>query len=122
MKQPQVVPDKMQKYKRKALRRPLIVLRARLENDRKSFFGYAKNISRGGMFISSVNPYDPGSRFKVEFPLPEPCRNIVACQCEVVWKRNFEPRGRHEPGMGLRFTDIPDDQADVIDAWVHSEG
>lgn len=121
MKQTQGGFDKNQKYKRKALRRPLIVMRARLEDDRKSFFGYAKNISRGGMFISSVNPFEPGSCFKVEFPLPDPFKDIVACQCEVVWKRNFEPQGRHEPGMGLRFTDIPDDKAEIIDAWVHSE-
>jgi len=113
-------PSKLQKYKRRNLRRPLIVLRARIDTGPKSFFGYAKNISRGGMFIASVNPQQPGSRFRVEFPLPPSTRTTVTCECEVVWQRQFNPSGRLEPGMGLKFIDMPDAQAEEIDDWAKS--
>jgi hypothetical protein len=111
-------PDQIQKDKRRTLRRPLIVLRAKMDNGKKSFFGYAKNISRGGMFIASINPHEPGSKFQVEFPLPALSGNNVVCHCEVVWKRLFQPKGRYEPGMGLRFLDIPRESADAIETWV----
>jgi uncharacterized protein (TIGR02266 family) len=111
---------RVQADRRLNLRKPLIVLQARMEDDTKSFFGYAKNISRGGMFIASVNPKEPGSHFKVEFPLPGPEGVHIACSCEVVWKRSYSPKAIYEPGMGLKFVDLSDDVADAIEKWVHS--
>jgi uncharacterized protein (TIGR02266 family) len=106
-----------QAHRRRVLSKPLIVLQAKPETRRATFFGYAKNISRGGMFVASVNPPRPGSRFAVEFPLPGADRNRACCQVEVVWNRTFSERGPYEPGMGMRFLDLPDDQAVAIDAW-----
>lgn len=107
---------------RRNLRSPLMVLRVRLDDGRKTFFGYAKNISRGGIFIATVNPKDPGTRFEVELPLPAPiCRNLQ-CFCEVVWKRDFTQSSIYEPGMGLRFIDLPEEYADRIDQWVRAAG
>jgi len=113
--------NRIQAYERKNLRTPLIVLRTKLESKGNSFFGYAKNISRGGMFISSINPQEPGAKFKVEFPLPEPFNTTIKCSCEVVWKRHWEPRAKHEPGMGLKFLDLSGDYADKIDSWVKTK-
>ena len=101
------------------LRSPMIVLEAKFEKGRKTFFGYAKNISRGGMFIASVNPKDPGSQFLVELPLPEPINQKVQCSCEVVWNRIYTKNARHEPGMGLKFLNLSDDMAQAIEAWVN---
>ena len=41
--------------RRKEVRRHLLVLRVCGEND-NVFFGYAKNLSRGGIFIATVKP------------------------------------------------------------------
>ncbi|MBN2497065.1 MAG: PilZ domain-containing protein [Deltaproteobacteria bacterium] len=106
--------------RRKYLRAPLIVLKVKLEGGGRSFFGYAKNISRSGMFIASVNPRDPGSCFQVEIPLPDPLRRKVVCRCEVVWNRSFSERGPYEPGMGLKFLDMPQDVAAAIDEWIRA--
>lgn len=107
--------------KRRNLRSPLLVLKVRLDDGRKTFFGYAKNVSRGGIFIATVNPRDPGARFQVEIPLPPPiCRN-VQCFCEVIWKRDFRPDSPFEPGMGLKFIDLPDELAERIDRWIKGE-
>lgn len=114
-------PDLNTAHKRKSLRSPLIVLRVKLDDGRKTFFGYAKNISRSGLFIATVNPREPGERFHVELALPAPLGRSVQCDCEVVWKRLYSKGSSHEPGMGLRFIDLPEEMADVIDRWVRAE-
>jgi len=105
---------------RKHLRSPLIVLRVKLDDGRKSFFGYAKNISRSGLFIASVSPKEPRERFQVELALPAPLKRTVQCTCEVVWKRDYSKGAPHEPGMGLKFLDLPDEVAEAIDRWIRS--
>lgn len=114
-------PDKNPAHHRKALRAPLIVLRVKLDDGRKSFFGYAKNISRSGLFIATVSPRDPGERFQVELTLPAPLGQNVQCACEVVWKRNYSKGSPHEPGMGLRFLELPEEMAAAIDSWIDAE-
>lgn len=106
---------------RKNLRSPLLVLKVRLDEGQHAFFGYAKNISRSGMFIGTANPREPGSRFLVQISLPAPVTATVECTCEVVWNRQFKKRSAHEPGMGLKFIDLPEETADAIDRWIRSQ-
>ena len=110
--------DGVQLNKRKNLRSPILTLRVKLDDGQKVFFGYAKNISATGMFISSVNPKDPGQAYQVEIPLPAPIYRTVQCTCEVIWKRQFEKKCPYEPGMGLKFVDLPNDVATDIERWV----
>lgn len=100
------------------LRAPLIVLNIKAEENQKTFFGYSKNISKSGMFIATANPRDPGSRFRVEIPFPAPLSRSVQCDCEVIWARRFNPKTPYEPGMGLKFLNMPEDVATQIEAWV----
>lgn len=106
--------------RRKQLRAPLIVRRVKLDVPDRTFFGYTKNLSRSGMFIASTNPRQPGSRFRVEIPLPPPLDRRVECECEVVWHRLYSRTAAYEPGMGLRFLDLPEGIADSIDEWIRS--
>lgn len=104
--------------RRRSLRAPLIVQRVRVDEGRTTFFGYARNISRGGMFIAATHPRDEGSRFDLEIPLPKPLDYTVRCTCEVVWRRPWAKGIRLDPGMGLRFVDLPGEDADAIDRWI----
>lgn len=108
----------LQENQRRALRAPLLVRKIRLEENRKVFFGYSKNLSRSGMFIATVNPLEPGSRVKVELPLPPPLSGSVSCECEVIWKRSYSRNASYEPGMGMRFLDLSDAAGEIIDGWV----
>ena len=122
-RQPEIAEAEQQPkvHLRRELRQPLTVLKATNNSGPKTLFGYASNISRSGMLISTINPRKPGSRFEVEFALPEPANVVARCNCEVVWKRTWAKEDAHRPGMGLRFLDLPEETAAVIEQWVERE-
>ncbi|MCK5826265.1 MAG: PilZ domain-containing protein [Desulfuromusa sp.] len=106
---------------RKNLRAPLIIQKVLIEGDRPAFFGYTKSISKSGMFIATTNMIQPGEQVKLEFQLPAPLKGIVRCLCEVVWKR---PHGTHlpfEPGIGIKFVDLPIEISDKLDEWIKQQ-
>ena len=107
-----------QQSQRSNLRSPLIVEKVPCEDSKKTVFGYAKNISSGGLFISTVNPRRPGERFIIELTLPTPGRPTIQSACEVVWCRHYERKQRHEPGMGLKFCELTTEDQAEIDRWV----
>jgi uncharacterized protein (TIGR02266 family) len=113
-------PERPVADKRAKLRAPLMIKKIRLDDGEKVFFGYSTNLSCSGLFISTVNPAEPGSRFQIEVPLPAPINRDVRCQCETIWKRSYSPKSPYEPGMGLRFIDLSDEDKKEIENWVKS--
>lgn len=110
--------EKRQKAdKRKSLRTHLLVLKVQGKYSNKSFFGYAKNISQSGLFISSFTPKEAGERFPLEFTLPD-TDIMIRCTAEVIWSRRFDPKMNYEPGMGLKFLDLSEEKKKLIDDWV----
>ncbi|MBN2646095.1 MAG: PilZ domain-containing protein [Desulfuromonadaceae bacterium] len=103
---------------RLALRSVIIIQKIRLDDGRRTFFGYSTNISCSGLFVSTVSPANPGSRFHLEFTLPTPLNEMVRCDCEVVWNRHFSENSPFEPGMGLRFIDLEEEIRIRIDDWI----
>ncbi len=91
--------------KRFNLRNQLLVLKVKGDDAGNVFFGYAKNISITGMFIASVNPKKAGEVFTIEFTLPKK-KKPIQCKCVVEWSRNYSPKSKFEPGMGVRFLDL----------------
>jgi uncharacterized protein (TIGR02266 family) len=107
-----------QKNQRRTTRAPLIVEKIPCGDGVKTLFGYAKNISRGGLFIATVKPREPGEIFLIEMALPTTPRHTFRSRCEVVWKRHFQRKENIQPGMGLRFIDLSVADGDKIDEWV----
>ncbi len=103
--------------KRFNLRSQLLVLKVKGDDAGNVFFGYAKNISITGMFIASVNPKIAGEIFTIEFTLPKKGKPIK-CKCVVEWSRNYNPKTKLEPGMGVRFFDLDKRGCDAIDACI----
>ncbi len=118
MSDDQATQELKEAQRRKHLRAPMIILNIINAGGNKTFFGYGKNISRGGLFISTVNPRETGARFRLEVPLPAPILKIIQCECEVVWNRQFSKNSTLEPGMGLRFLDLAEADAEIIDRWI----
>jgi hypothetical protein len=102
------------------LRVPLIVEKLPCGDGRKTFFGYARNISCSGLFIATVNPRQPGDQFDLQMSLPPSAGLVLRCRCEVVWRRLFEQGRKNEPGMGLRFLDLSADAAEELAAWLQN--
>jgi len=105
---------------RHSLRVPLIVEKLPCGDGRKTFFGYARNISSGGLFIATVKPRAPGDQFDLQVSLPASAGFNLHCRCEVVWRRLFEQERMRDPGMGLRFLDLPAESAAALDSWLRS--
>ncbi len=106
--------------RRKNLRKQLLVLKVKGEDKKGTFFGYAKTISRGGMFITSVNPRKVGEEFEITFKLPGLDADI-RCKCSVIWMREYDSLVKQEPGMGIRFVDLDNELRDKIDEWVNGK-
>ena len=106
--------------KRKTLRTPILITKVKVEQNGKVFFGYAKNISKTGLFIQSINPKDEGEHFKIEFNLPDD-NETFTCMAKVIWKRDYLPKARYEPGMGLEFIDLSRDLTDKLEHWCGSQ-
>jgi len=87
----------------------------------ESFTSYAKNISRGGLFIVSKNPREFGERFHITLQIPD-TDFTIRCQCEVMWMSKYNPETNVEPCYGIRFIDLPEDIAIRIDNWVLLQG
>ncbi len=103
--------------RRKNLRKQLLVLKIRGEDKRGVFFGYAKTISRGGMFIASVNPKKVGEEFDISFSIDD-LKMDLKCRCVVVWSREYDSLTKQEPGMGIRFIDLDPETVEKIDEWI----
>ncbi|NOY45494.1 MAG: pilus assembly protein PilZ [Deltaproteobacteria bacterium] len=99
---------------------PLVVREARCIAGMEVFFGYATNVSRGGLFINSPRVRQPGEEFEIRFGLPGLDREF-ACRARVVWARPYRHDSPHPPGYGLRFLDLPEEDARRIDEWVRSQ-
>ena len=111
--------DKGQGVNRRTnLRSVILVTQVKMGDERKYFFGYAKNISRAGIFIQTVTPRAVGDEFMIEFSIPKTGID-VRCRCRVVWNRTFSQSSTWlEPGMGLAFIDVDPETSEKINKWV----
>lgn len=119
-KQPGPPASPPQQDQRRQLRVPMIVEKIPCGDGHKTFFGYASNISCGGVFIATVNPREPGDQFDLHMTLPASEPITLQCRCEVVWKRHFKRGGKYVPGMGLRFLDLTPESTARLDRWLQS--
>jgi len=57
--------------RRTRLRSPIIVTQVKMGDERRYFFGYAKNLSHSGVFVQTISPKDVGDEFNIEFIIPK---------------------------------------------------
>lgn len=92
--------------KRKNIRAPLR-LRVTMEckNERHELFASA--ISVGGMFLRTEAPYEVGTEMSLAFCIDQ--EDPVEIQGKVIYKNLLTTEIEPEPGMGIVFTEIPED-------------
>jgi hypothetical protein len=111
-----MIPTERRKYGRASL--TLIVSRLG-EGGTRYFFGYATNLSAGGLLIPSINPRSQGEQFSITFQAPGSSEWAV-CRCEVVRNLGYDPTQKQKPGFGVKFLDLPQKTEKVIERWVES--
>ncbi len=86
----------------------------------KSFTAYASNISRGGVFVTSTNPFPLETIGHLAFFLPgqEHCLCFKAKVAHVVFDRQ---RCEVENGMGFMFQDMSEAQQSLLDRHLEKE-
>ncbi|MDW7712351.1 MAG: PilZ domain-containing protein [Deferrisomatales bacterium] len=102
-------------------RSPIVVREARCICGIDVFFGYALDVSRGGMFVSTTKRRKAGEVHEIRFQIPGLDR-WFECRARVVWNRGFDPATRQAPGFGVQFLDLAEEDARTLDAWVRRVG
>ena len=82
------------------------------------FTGFSENISAGGLFISTYQTQELGSRFTITFTVPGVDHEFEA-KCVVRWVREYsETQPDMTPGMGVSFEGLSERDEQVLNAIV----
>ncbi|PLX43509.1 MAG: pilus assembly protein PilZ [Deltaproteobacteria bacterium] len=101
-------------------RSPVVVREARYICGMEVFFGYAQNISRSGLFISTAKLREAGDIYEIQFSLPGESTRLFSCKARVVWSRGYRHNSTLPAGFGVEFLDLPEKDAIYIDKWVEA--
>ncbi|MFW5921592.1 MAG: TIGR02266 family protein, partial [Polyangiales bacterium] len=83
---------------------------------------YARDISRGGIFIKSKNPMAIGTLLKFEFQLKDES-GLIHGVGRVVWKRDTEKSDEaNPPGMGIKFIKMDPDSRALVQKIIEERG
>jgi uncharacterized protein (TIGR02266 family) len=81
---------------------------------------HAHDVSRGGIYIKTANPFPAGTLLKFEIRLASD-QAVIAGVGRVVWKRDAaHGQGERPAGMGVKFIKIDPPSAAVIDKLVNT--
>ncbi len=100
--------DARMKKARKQPRIPLSVKVWYRTPEGKHFESLTEGIGGGGLFIESSTQFPTGTEIEVEFSLPDHPAERLRAKGEVVWVRTKPERYTFFPGMGVKFTQIPE--------------
>jgi uncharacterized protein (TIGR02266 family) len=76
---------------------------------------HSHDVSRGGMFIKTPQPFPPGTLLKFEVRIAED-RKVMQGVGRVVWKRDNVAVDPERPaGMGVKFIKLDDESRQLID-------
>jgi uncharacterized protein (TIGR02266 family) len=88
-----------------------------MSSDHNFYAGFAENISSGGLFIATHVLKPAGEKLEISVNLPDRPRPI-RCIGEVRWVREYSERSNVPPGLGIRFLDLPAEDATAIEQFV----
>jgi uncharacterized protein (TIGR02266 family) len=88
----------------------------RMGHDGRQLWAWARNLSRGGMFVEAEETLDPETELDLEFALPD-VPVPLAPTAKVIWRR--PPTSSTRAGLGLRFLNLDRASARQIDEFIY---
>jgi len=104
--------------RRAAIRLPLRLWTEGLVDGRLDFHN-CSNLSVGGMFIETADPYDLEQIVQIEFNLPGVYDSIKVTGT-VVSRIDSEDRGSGRPGNGFKFLDLSAADRELIEKFIET--
>ena len=92
-----------------------VELKVRTRAGPEESFSRIANLSAGGLFVTEVLPYDPGTVVDVTFILPDD-GTLVHATAEVIHARDVVASLNPDrlPGHGLRFVTLESDSREAL--------
>jgi len=104
--------------------RRLCLFRVRYRIGEQRFTGKGLDISSGGLFLESPDPLAAGTPLQLEIQLsrPEQAGPWITCGGLVAWINTRENplKPNHPVGVGIKFTQMPETSAAVLNGFLHS--
>jgi molecular chaperone DnaK len=88
--------------------------------DKEDFiYYYSRNLSRGGIFIQTVDPLPPGTPIFLQLSLPGNTQPLEI-ESKVIWSRKEENEEGNKsiPGMGIQFLRIDEQNKKILDDFL----
>lgn len=88
-------------------------------SDHRLFVGLTANISTGGLFIATDEPFKKGDSVEVRFSIPG-ADHVFHKQATVCWTRPFDAdgQGRTKAGAGVKFDDLTEEESRILNAFL----
>ncbi len=77
----------------------------------------AMDISEGGVFLRSALLFEIGERLDMSFMLPDD-RDMIHVRARVVWVAQDDSTEKGQPGLGIEFVDISDEERTRINDFI----
>src|SRR5688572_20990457 len=105
---------------RRRFERVLVDLEVDYKCEDTFLFAYITDISAMGIFVRTNNPEPAGTRINVRFSPPG--MQMLELEGEVIWINPYRPGDRESinPGMGIKFIDLTDDQKEQLTELVRT--
>jgi type IV pilus assembly protein PilZ len=89
------------------------------QNGENFLYSYMTNISSMGLFVHSKSPLAVGTKIQLSFAPPN--EELFILNGEVAWVNPWrEGSDNPNPGMGVRFVDLSDEQRERLVALIHT--
>lgn len=88
-----------------------------MESEDNLYTGVSQDISTGGIFVVTDRLLPLGTKILVEFIIPPHDRKIKICG-EVRWLRESNNKSDTDPGMGLQFVDLSEEDRQALESFI----
>jgi uncharacterized protein (TIGR02266 family) len=94
-----------------------LIVRVEFEEE---YWGFTKNLSKGGAFILTPDPLELGDEFLLKIHMPDG-REPIEVACKVTWTNQYAKETTDlRKGMGVKFLDLRPESKKRVEEYIQS--